>query len=221
MNGCFDIARFIRGTEEFFIDLAIEPKKAEVLLDKVNDLYISFFERCMTRVGPLVDGVYIGDDFGTQQGMAMSPEMWRKYIKPRYKKLISVIKGYGLKCCHHTCGGVFPIIPDMIEVGVDVLNPIQPLAKGMDPRILGEEFGRDIAFYGGIDEQRTLPYGTIEDVKNEVLQRIQALGKYNGYIVAPSHAFQPDTPIENIIAVYETVLGSRLIPDYLQNITHM
>lgn len=213
MNGCFDFARFIRGTEEFFVDLALEPKKAEILLDKVNNLAISFFEKAMVKVKDLVDGVYLGDDFGTQNGLVISPEMWRKYIKPRYKKLISIIKSYGLKYCHHSCGGIKPIIPDMIELGVDVLNPIQPRATGMDPAILGEEFGKDIAFYGGIDEQRTLPCGTVEDIKNEVLQRMQTLGKYNGYIVAPSHAFQPDTPIENIIAVYETVLGNRLVPN--------
>jgi len=210
MNGCFDFARFMRGTEEFFMDLVYEPRKAEVLLDKVNELAIEFFGRCIEKVKDLVDGVYLGDDFGTQQGLAISPDMWRKYIKPRYKKLISIIKDNDLKYCHHSCGGVYPIIPDMIELGVDVLNPIQPLARGMEPEILGKEFGKDIAFYGGIDEQRTLPCGTVEDVKNEVLNRIDTLGRYNGYIVAPSHAFQPDTPIENVIAVYEAVLGAQI-----------
>lgn len=210
MNGCFDFARFQRGSEQFFMDLALEPKKAEILLDKVNDLAIRFFEKAMTKVKGLVDGVYLGDDFGTQSGLAISPEMWRKYIRPRYKKLISVIKSYGLKYCHHSCGGIKPIIPDMIEIGVDVLNPIQPLATGMEPEALGKEFGKDLTFYGGIDEQRTLPKGTIEDVKKEVIHRIKTLGKYGGYIVAPSHAFQPDTPIKNVIAVYETVHDRRL-----------
>jgi len=207
MNGCFDLARFIRGTEQFFIDLAYEPKKAEILLDKVNNLSISFFEKCIHKVGDLVDGVYLGDDWGTQQGLAISPEMWKKYIKPRYKKLLTLIKNHGLKYCHHTCGGVYPIIGEMIELGFDVLNPIQPLANGMDPEKLGKEFGSEIAFYGGIDEQRTLPQGTVTDVKNEVFHRMKTLGKFGGYIVAPSHAFQPDTPVENVLAVYEAVLG--------------
>lgn len=207
MNGCFDLARFIRGTEQFFIDLAYEPKKAEILLDKVNNLSISFFEKCIHKVGDLVDGVYLGDDWGTQQGLAISPEMWKKYIKPRYKKLLTLIKNHGLKYCHHTCGGVYPIIGEMIELGFDVLNPIQPLANGMDPEKLGKEFGSEIAFYGGIDEQRTLPQGTVTDVKNEVFHRMKTLGKFRGYIVAPSHAFQPDTPVENVLAVYEAVLG--------------
>ncbi|MHB1347833.1 MAG: uroporphyrinogen decarboxylase family protein [Candidatus Humimicrobiaceae bacterium] len=209
MNGCFDMARFQRSSEQFFMDLAAEPEKAEILLEKVNDLAISFFEKAISKVKGLVDGVYLGDDFGTQNGLSISPEMWRKFIKPRYKKLVSLIKSHGLKYCHHSCGGIRPIIPDMIEIGFDVLNPIQPLAKGMDPDELGKEFGKDIAFYGGIDEQKTLPFGTVEDVKKEVLHRIETLGKYNGYIVAPAHAFQPDSPIENILAVYETVLGTK------------
>jgi uroporphyrinogen decarboxylase len=210
MNGCFDISRFIRGTEQFFIDLAFEPHKAEVLLDKANDLAISFFKKAIEKVKGLVDGVYLGDDFGTQQGLAISPQMWRKYIKPRYKELVSVIKSHGLKYCHHTCGGVLPIIPDMIEIGFDVLNPIQPLARGMGPERLAKEFGKDISFYGGIDEQETLPRGTSQDVKNEVLYCMETLGKFGGYIVAPSHAFQPDTPLENVLAVYEAVMGHEI-----------
>ncbi|UCB46671.1 MAG: hypothetical protein JSV25_04420 [Spirochaetota bacterium] len=205
--GCFDIARFIRGTERFLLDLALEPEKAEILMDKVNDIAIAVFQEFVSRVKGKIDGVFVGDDFGTQQGLLISPEMWRKYVKPRYKKLISVIKSYGLKYCHHSCGGIRPIIPDLIEIGIDVLHPIQPLAAGMNNKELSREFGKELTFYGGIDEQRTLPNGSPEDVKREVRERINTLGKYGGYIVAPSHAFQPDTPLENVIAVYEEVLG--------------
>jgi uroporphyrinogen decarboxylase len=207
LNGCFDFARFIRGTGQFLTDLVLEPKKAEILLDKVNELAIAFLNECMRHVKGTINGVYIGDDFGTQKGLLMSPEMWRKYIKPRYEKLAGVIKSYDIKYCHHSCGGIRPIISDLIDIGVDVLNPIQPLALGMDPKELGEEFGKDLAFYGGIDEQRTLPKGSVEEVRKEVRDRIHTLGKYGGYIVAPSHAFQPDTPLENVLAVYEEVLG--------------
>jgi uroporphyrinogen decarboxylase len=210
LNGCFDIARFQRGSEQFFMDMAVEPKKAEILLEKSNNQTIRFFEKAIAEVKGLVDGVYVGDDFGTQNGMVISPDMWRKYIKPKYIELVSAAKKHNLKYCHHSCGGIRPIIPDLIEIGVDVLNPVQPLAAGMDPEELGNEFGKDISFYGGIDEQRTLPNGTIEDVRYEVKNRINTLGKYNGYIIAPSHAFQPDTPIDNVIAVYETVLGESI-----------
>ena len=102
-----------------------------------------------------------------------------------------------------------PIIRDMIEIGFDVLNPIQPLAQGMEPSELAEEFGRDIVFYGGIDEQNTLPFGTAQDVRDEVRYRMETLGKYGGYIVAPSHGFQPDTPTENVLAMYEAVTGKK------------
>jgi uroporphyrinogen decarboxylase len=163
----------------------------------------------MKHVAGKVDGVFVGDDFGTQQGLLMSPDMWRTYIKPRYEKLVSVVKGHGVRYCHHSCGGIRPIISDLVQMGVDVLHPIQPLALGMDPGELGEEFGRELTFYGGIDEQRTLPTGRPEDVKREVRSRVAAFGKHGGYIVAPSHAFQPDIPLENILAVYEEVLGHR------------
>ncbi len=210
LNGCFDFARFIRGTEPFLLDLALEPEKAEILLDKVNDLAIHFFLECMKHVSGKVDGVFVGDDFGTQGGLLMSPDMWRAYIKPRYEKLVSAIKSHGVRYCHHSCGGIRPIIPDLIEMGVDVLHPIQPLALGMDPKELGEEFGRELTFYGGIDEQRTLPKGLPEDVKREVRDRIATFGKHGGYIVAPSHAFQPDIPLKNVLALYEEVLGYKL-----------
>jgi len=204
-NGPFDFARFMRGTEQFLMDLALEPRKAEVLMDKVTEFAVEYIDRCMEKVTGLAEGVFCGDDFGSQVGLVMSPAMWRKYIKPRYRTLIDSIKKHGLVYVHHSCGGIRPIIKDLIEIGVDVLNPIQPLAAGMDPKELGEEFGRDLCFYGGIDEQHTLPFGTPKDVREETRQRIETLGKYGGYIVSPSHAFQPDTPLENVLAMYEEV----------------
>lgn len=207
VNGPFDIARYMRGTEQFLMDMALEPRSAEVLLDKVTEFAMEYMDRCMEQAAGLAEGVFCGDDFGSQVGMVMSPVMWRKYLKPRYKKLIDRIKSHGLVYVHHSCGGIRPIIKDLIELGVDVLNPIQPLAAGMDPQELGEEFGRDLCFYGGIDEQHTLPYGTPAEVREETRRRVETLGKYGGYIVSPSHAFQPDTPLENVLAMYEEVLG--------------
>ncbi len=210
MNGCFDFSRYIRGTEDFLLDLALEPKRAEALMEKVNDFAMMYLDKCMEVGAGLFDGVYCGDDFGTQNGLLFSPETFRQYIKPRYRKLVDKVHSYGLKYFHHTCGGVRPIIKDFIEIGFDVLNPIQPLARGMEPAELAEEFGHDIVFYGGIDEQNTLPYGTVADVRRETRERIDTLGKYGGYIVAPSHGFQPDTPVENVLAMYEEVTGKTL-----------
>lgn len=207
MNGIHDISRFIRGTEEFYIDLSIYPRTAHVLLDKLLEFNLAYLKMCMEHAKGGIDAVFCGDDFGSQRGMLMSPKMWRTFIKPRFKELIEKVHEYGLKYCHHSCGGIRPIIPDLIEIGVDVLNPIQPRATGMNPDDLGREFGRDIIFYGGIDEQETLPNGSVETVRNEVRQRILSLGQSNGYIVAPSHDFQPDTPVENVLAVYSEILG--------------
>ena len=210
MNGCFDFARFMRGPEQFFVDMALNPEIAEILMDKVNDFAIAYLDRCMETAGEFFDGVYCGDDFGTQRGLSMSPAMWRDMIKPRYKKLVDKVHSYGLTYCHHSCGGVRPIIPDMIEIGFDILNPIQPLALGMEPAELSKEYADQLVFYGAIDEQETLPHGSVDNVRAEVIERSKTLGRLGSYIVAPSHGFQPDTPIENILAVYETVTNRKL-----------
>jgi len=204
MNGCFDFSRYIRGTEDFLMDLMLDPVKAEILMDKVNDFAIAYLDRCMAAGAGMIDGVYCGDDFGTQNGLIMSPAIFRKYIKPRYKKLVEKVHGYGLKYFHHSCGSIREIIPDLIEIGFDVLNPIQPRAAGMEPESLAKEFGRDIVFYGGIDEQHTLPYGTPGEVASEVKLCMETLGAYGNYIVAPAHGFQIDTSIENILTMYRT-----------------
>lgn len=202
MNGCFDISRYFRGTEEFLLDMLVEPARAEILMDKVNDFAMLYLDKCMEVGKGLIDGVYCGDDFGTQTAMLVSPELFRKYIKPRYKKLVEKVHGHGLKYFHHSCGSVREIIPDMIEIGFDVLNPIQPKAAGMEPAELAKEYGKDIVFYGGIDEQRTLPCGTPQDVANEVRHCMERLGQNGNYIVAPAHGFQTDTSIRNILAMY-------------------
>ena len=137
MNGCFDFARYIRGTEDFLMDLMLDPVKAEILMEKVNDFAIAYLDKCMEVGTGLIDGVYCGDDFGTQNGLLFSPDVFRKYIKPRYKKLVETVHSYGLKYFHHSCGSIRPIIPDLIEIGFDVLNPIQPKAAGMEPLFAG------------------------------------------------------------------------------------
>jgi uroporphyrinogen decarboxylase len=204
MNGCFDFSRYIRGTEDFLVDMISEPEKAEILLEKVNDFAIMYLDKCMEAGKGLIDGVYCGDDFGTQKGMLMSPELFRKLVKPRYRKLVEKVHSYGLKYFHHSCGSIRAILPDLIEIGFDVINPIQPLAEGMEPGSLAREFGRDIVFYGGIDEQHTLPKGSPEDVRKETAYCMETLGAGGNYIIAPAHGFQTDTPIENILTMYRT-----------------
>lgn len=151
-----------------------------------------------------IDIIFSGGDIGTQRGMMLSPDLWRKYIKPWSKQLIKPFKEMGLKTFYHSCGSIVPVIEDFIEMGLDVLDPVQPKAEGMDPEYLKEHFGDRLSFHGGIDEQEILPLGAPEDVEKEVIRLINILGKNGGYIVAAAHAIQPDTPVENVLAMYRT-----------------
>jgi uroporphyrinogen-III decarboxylase len=152
-----------------------------------------------------VDMIWIGDDVGAQNAMLLSPDTWRRFLKPRMAKFISTLKGLSpsLKVAYHSDGCILPIIPELIEIGVDVLNPIQPLS--MDPVRLKKEYGKKLSFWGTIDEQRTLPFGTVEDVRTEALSRLSTIGKGGGLIIGPTHHVQLDTPVENVQALVETV----------------
>lgn len=154
------------------------------------------------------DMIWLGDDVGTQINMIMSPDIYNKHLQPRLKKVIQTIKAKNntVKVAYHSCGAISAIIPDLIEAGMDVLNPIQPKAAGMDLGRLKKEYGKDIAFFGGVDVQGVLPNGSIADVKNEVRLRINQAAEDGGYILAPAHNIQPDTPTENIYAMYEAVI---------------
>jgi uroporphyrinogen decarboxylase len=153
-----------------------------------------------------IDLILSGGDIGTQRGMMLSPDLWRKHIKPYSSQLIRTFKDMGLMTMYHSCGGIVPVIDDFIEMGLDILDPIQPLAKDMDAVSLKERFGNRVAFHGGIDEQELLPYGTVDDVRRETARIMEVLGSDGAYIVCPAHCIQPDTPPENVMALYETAL---------------
>jgi uroporphyrinogen decarboxylase len=139
--------------------------------------------------------------------MLISPAMWRRVFKPRIRGMFEAFKGAkpDVKLAWHSCGSIVPIIPDFIEVGLDILNPIQPRARGMEPRFLKREYGRDLCFFGGLDIQELLPRGTPAQVRDEVRRLVEILGADGGYILAPAHNVQDDTPTENILAVFEAV----------------
>jgi len=205
-RGFFEISWFMRGMDNFMIDLSVNPKLACALMDKVKEYLIDKLVRILEVGGGRIDFVELNDDVGGQNGLLISPEMWRKYVKPRMIEMIDVVRSYGAKVMYHSCGSVRAILPDLIEIGVDILNPVQPRAKGMEPRKLKRDFGDKITFYGTIDEQETLPYGSPEDVKKEVLERITYLAPKGGFIISPCHSIQPDTSVENIMALYDTAL---------------
>jgi uroporphyrinogen-III decarboxylase len=149
--------------------------------------------------------IWIGDDVGSQRTMLISPSMWRRFLKPRMANFISEIKSINphLKVAYHSDGMIYQIIPELIEIGVDVLNPIQPAC--MDPARIKKEFGDRICFWGTIDEQNTLPFGTPEEVRGEVLLRLKTIGKDGGLILGPTHNVQLDTPMENFWAMIHTI----------------
>jgi uroporphyrinogen decarboxylase len=200
----FELSWNLVGLEKFLMDLAEDRGYVGKLLDKVLEYHLA----CGLKMVDLgVDMVWTGDDFGTQQSMLISPDIWRRVFKPRMRDLFQELKrrNGGVKIAYHSCGSILPIIPDLIEIGLDVLNPIQPSAREMDLGMLKNLYGKDLAFFGGVDEQYTLPFGTPEEVRKEVRLRIAQAGKGGGFIVAPAHNVQPDTPTENILAFYEAV----------------
>ena len=202
-RGIFEISWFMRGFEEFMMDLMTEPELASALMDRVQKYLTERAERILREGRGGIDMIEYNDDVGAQGGLLLRPETWRKFIKPRMASFISMCRGYGARVRYHSCGGIRPIIPDLIEIGVDVLNPVQTLAAGMEPEGLKKDFGKRITFNGGVDTQRLLVNSTPGEVKTEVKRLIEILGRGGGYILAPSHVFQSDVPVENIVSVYE------------------
>jgi len=201
----FERAWYLRGFMQFFSDLILNPDFACALMDKLLEWNLSFLDHYLGAIGDWIQVLQLSDDLGHQEGLLLSPEMYRKYIKPRQAELIRFIrKRTNAFIFYHTCGAVFELIPDLIEIGVDVLNPVQVSAKGMDPVRLKKEFGNKIAFWGGIDTQSLLPYATPEEVRRQTRIRILQLGRNSGYVLNPVHNIQADVPPENILALFHT-----------------
>lgn len=198
----FECAWALRGYERMLSDFVLNPDLAERLLD-IPYHYHLVAARKLTEMG--VDMIWIGDDVGAQKAMLISPKMWRKFLKPRMANFIAELKAINpqLKVAYHSDGFIYPIIPDLIEIGLDVLNPIQPAS--LDPIRLKQDFGDKLCFWGSIDEQHTLPFGSVDDVRSEVKTRMKTLGKNGGLILGPTHHVQLDTPMENFWAMVEAI----------------
>ena len=198
----FETAWYLVGLEKFLMDLMLEAKYIDPLLDKIQEIH-TFYGRKMIEMG--ADVLWCGDDFGTQQSQIMDIETFRKYFKPRFKQMFAEFKKVNpnIKLAWHSCGAFSPFIPDFIEIGLDIVNPLQPLAAGMEPEILKKQFGNEVIFFGGICVQDLLPNKTPAEIKVEILRRKNILGENGGYIVAPAHNIQNDTSIENILAFFD------------------
>ena len=166
------------------------------------EYFLEYNRRVFEAASENIDIFMMGDDFGTQYGPMMSIETWRRLFKPGFRAYIELAHEYGLPVMHHTCGSVRELIPDFIECGLDILQSLQPAAAGMDLADLQREFGRDLCFHGGIDIQEVLPHGTPQQVREHVKSRAE-LGREGGYILCTAHNIQPDTPLENIVALFE------------------
>ncbi len=208
-GGAFESPWYMRGLERFLLDLAQCPDIAECISSHVSSFYKERAMRAIEASEGRLDIIGSGGDLGTQRGMMLSPDLWRKHVKPYSSELITTFKDMGFITYYHSCGGILPVIEDFIEMGLDILDPIQPKAAGMDAETLAAKFGGRITFHGGVDEQELLPNGSVEDVQRETRRLIEILGRDGGYIVCPAHALQPDTPVENALAMYEAAKEMR------------
>jgi uroporphyrinogen decarboxylase len=207
--GHWDYAHLLSGMEQSLMDLVLRPREMERVLQKIHEVQMGFWERGLEIVGDNIDIAMHSDDLGVQTGPMMSPHMYRRFVKPLHEEMIRMIKkkaGGDVKVLLHSCGSVRLLIPDFIEVGFDILNPVQVRAANMDTRELKKEFGKDICFCGGgVDTQEILPRGTPGQVRDEVRRRLDDLAPGGGYIFAAVHNIQADVPPENLQAMYETL----------------
>ncbi len=206
IGSVFEIGWQLRGLQEFMMDLVEKPQIPLYIMDRLTEIYLENMRRVLeadAAAGGRLDMLYFYDDIGTQNSLMISKPMWREYVRPYHAKLIELAHQYGKPVMYHTDGAIYQLIPEFIEMGVDVLNPLQPDAKDMDLQKIKDEFGGKLTFHGGVDIMRTLPRGTKEQVAAEVKERIKVLGRNGGYIMASSHHIQPDTPIQNVMAMYD------------------
>ncbi len=192
----------VRGWEGMFVDMAERPDWVHFLAQKFTDFYREDYTRAAEATRGRIDLYLLISDLGSQTGPLISLAMFRQFVAPYVKAMIDCIHGLGGRVVFHSCGKMRVFIPELIALGVDVLDPIQPVGPEMAPEQLKAEFGSRLSFHGGIDMQRLLPRGTVEEVRAEVERYCRVLGDGGGYILGPAHLFQPDVPPENILAVY-------------------
>jgi len=206
--GLFEMHQRVRGMENAMLDPFMFPVNSDKLIGKLADLKIEFWDSLLEEIGDVIDIAGEGDDYGTQQSQLIDPDQFREYYKPHFTRVLSFIKekAPNVKLLFHSCGNVRPIIPDLIEMGVDLLNPVHITATGMEPRQLKKDFGKDIVFWGGgVDTQHILPSGTPEQVKEDVKRNIEALAPGGGFVFSTVHNIQAEVPPQNILAMIEAL----------------
>lgn len=203
--GAYFIASYVRGLEDLLIDFVIRPEYADHLIGTIAGISYQALETMLTSYGDGIDIIYMADDYCSQLGPLFSPQAFRRFVVPYLRRFVDLAHRHGKKFLLHCCGAVRPLLPMIIDAGVDMLEPIQITAEGMDPAGLKRDFGRNLCFYGGVDLQHVLCRGTVREVADEVKRLIDILGDGGGYIIGPGHTYiQVDAPLENILAMYET-----------------
>jgi uroporphyrinogen decarboxylase len=205
--GIMEVYAWTRGFKDYFTDFAGNQKLAEKFMDRILEMQIAYWDKMFDTIGDAIDVAGTADDFAGQHGMLISPRTYRKLAKPRHKALFDFIhKRSNAKIFFHSCGSIRPVIPDLIEIGCDIINPVQVSADGMDSAELKREFGKDMTFWGGgVDTQRVLGTGTPQDVREDVKRRLNDFMPGGGFIFNTVHNIQGNVPIENIVAMIETV----------------
>ncbi len=213
--GLFEMGQRLRGMENFLCDVLSDPRNAGMVLDRVAELKMEFWEMALDELGDLVDVAMEGDDYGTQTSQLIAPDTFRELMQPRLKKVFAVIKrkfkekkpaGERGWLFFHSCGNIRPILPDFIEMGVDILNPVHISAAGMEPAALKKDFGSEITFWGGgVETQNVLPRGTPALVRDDVRRNLDALMPNGGFVFSTVHNIQADVPPENIMAMWEAL----------------
>jgi len=203
--GAYFIASFVRGMENLMMDFAINRPYAEKLIATVAERVLAMLEAMLNTAGEGIDIVYMADDYCSQRGPLFGPDDFRHFVAPYLKRVVEEAHRRDKKFLLHVCGGVRPLLPMIIDCGVDMIEPIQVRSEGMDPAALKRDFGRHICFYGGVDLQHVLCRATPEGVAEEVRRLIDVLGEGGGYVLGPGHTYiQVDAPIENILSMYRT-----------------
>ena len=209
IGSVFEIAWQLRGMEEFLIDLALNPEIPEAIMSRITEVHLENLRRVLDLAGDRLDLVYFYDDVAAQASLLISPDTWRRQVRPHHARLVELAHSRGVPVMYHCDGAIAPLLPELIELGIDVLNPIQPGTSEMEPRRLKDEFGNRLTFHGGIDIIELLPRCTPEEIATEVRKVVDVLGEDGGYVLCSSHHIQPDTPVENVLGMYDPAVRYR------------
>ena len=200
-----------RGMEQVVVDIEMEDEVGIAIIDHRVDFYYEYCRRMLESGEGKIDILCIGEDCGTQNGPLFSPETFRRFFRPRLKRFIDLAHEFGAYAMLHSCGSNRALMPTFVDIGLDIEDSVQPEPVGMDPEEVKSEFGSKLTFCGMISTQETLPYGSAETCRAEAAHRVRVMGRDGGYIFAPGHCIQPDTPLENILAIYEVANGVELL----------